>query len=504
MLGVSYTVSPPTNWSGTNIDIYYDSIEGPRYVVDLNSCTPGYIQQTFNTVVGQSYTVSFQLAGNNGGGPDIKTCRVSCAGSFQDYSFDVTGINPSVARGWIYKTFQFTATSASSTLKFESLTPGTCYGPTISYVCVTGGSVISDCSAITETICLNNETRLNYNDGSTLKNTNIFISAGQQVSVSVRGCVSCYIGQTCNSDANGIYNNNQIVGNYNVVFGVMSSINSNAISFDPFSLNSSNSILIGTNTTFIATTSGYLYLGIWDSGTWFDNIGNFCASVTVSASPVTSTPTRTVTPTNSVTPTKTVTQTSITPTPTPSNTPAPPVYPFIVNTKYLYFTYLSDSQNIDNLGADILNKVDSLLTVGDDGDHYVKYKPDNKYNGLTTLIKGQKYLLISKENKPNYTLYYQTYKDKASSIYLNQKITIAKYYGDTELNIDSSIWKNNLSEIYTLNDDHNGYLYWRSNNSFNSLTGLKPNQYYVFVQKNGVNNTLVYNYSGFNNLNYNN
>ena len=123
---------------------------------------------------------------------------------------------------------------------------------------------------------------------------------------------------------------------------------------------------------------------------------------------------------------------------------------------------------------------------------------------LTTLIKGQKYLLISKENKPNYTLYYQTYKDKASSIYLNQKITIAKYYGDSELNIDNSIWKNNLSEIYTLNDDHNGYLYWRSNNSFNSLTGLKPNQYYVFVQKNGVNNTLVYNYSGFNNLNYNN
>ncbi len=79
----------------------------------------GGIQQTFDTVPGTTYQVSFDLAGNYGAGPVIKPLRVTVGSVVQDYTFDTTG-RTATAMGWTTKSFTFVADSASATISFLS------------------------------------------------------------------------------------------------------------------------------------------------------------------------------------------------------------------------------------------------------------------------------------------------------------------------------------------------------------------------------------------------
>jgi choice-of-anchor C domain-containing protein len=85
----------------------------------------GGIQQTFDTVPGQTYLVKFDLNGNYGGPPTIKPLRVTVAGVTQNYTFDTTGETlGNVASFWVTKNFNFVATGPSSTIAFVSDTTG--------------------------------------------------------------------------------------------------------------------------------------------------------------------------------------------------------------------------------------------------------------------------------------------------------------------------------------------------------------------------------------------
>ena len=107
------------------------------YFVDLNGCAgpegqncivQGGIQQTFDTIVGTTYTVKFDLRSNDDpffGPPVPNTVQVSAAGVNQNYS------TPTSA--WQTFTFQFTATAAQTTLSFVSLSPQTA-GPELDNV----------------------------------------------------------------------------------------------------------------------------------------------------------------------------------------------------------------------------------------------------------------------------------------------------------------------------------------------------------------------------------
>ncbi|MGC1818450.1 MAG: choice-of-anchor C family protein [Casimicrobiaceae bacterium] len=79
----------------------------------------GGIQQTFDTIPGSTYSVSFDLAGNYGGAPVVKPLTVTVASVTQSYTFDTTG-KSATNMGWTRKSFTFTATSSSSTLAFVS------------------------------------------------------------------------------------------------------------------------------------------------------------------------------------------------------------------------------------------------------------------------------------------------------------------------------------------------------------------------------------------------
>jgi hypothetical protein len=152
--------------------------------------------------------------------------------------------------------------------KTNTPTPTPTITPTPTRMCISAESIT----------CLPIETSLVYSDGATLKRIGQqFVTAGQTISFSVRGCVSCAVG-ACISDARGIYSTpNVFINNYNAVFGVLSTTDASSIPFT-----TTGSFYIGLGGNIVAPSSGYVYCGLWDSGTWFDNVGNYCIYMEIS------------------------------------------------------------------------------------------------------------------------------------------------------------------------------------------------------------------------------
>lgn len=129
-----------TGWTvgGDSVDYiggYWQPQNGGRSL-DLSGNANGSVSQTFSTVVGQSYAVNFFLAGNPDGGLGDKTATVSATGaSSQNFIFTVTPSDSKGGMGWASYTYDFTATSTDTTLKFASAT-GTAYGPALDNVSV--------------------------------------------------------------------------------------------------------------------------------------------------------------------------------------------------------------------------------------------------------------------------------------------------------------------------------------------------------------------------------
>jgi choice-of-anchor C domain-containing protein len=110
--------------------------------VDLTGTTneAGQLQQAFDTIVGQTYTLRFQLAGNPGGGGDsIKSLKVKVGDTTERFDFDITGRSVD-DMGWTTISFDFTATGDRTKLKFISLEPGFS-GPVIDDVSVVASGI---------------------------------------------------------------------------------------------------------------------------------------------------------------------------------------------------------------------------------------------------------------------------------------------------------------------------------------------------------------------------
>jgi choice-of-anchor C domain-containing protein len=129
-----------TGWTvgGGGIDYigsYWQPSDGSRSL-DLNGNLPGSISQTFDVVSGQTYQVTFYLAGNTDGGPAIKTLTASIDSTVFLASFDSTGKSRS-DMGWMQYSFLFTANGPTETLSFQSTTlEGNAYGPALDNVSV--------------------------------------------------------------------------------------------------------------------------------------------------------------------------------------------------------------------------------------------------------------------------------------------------------------------------------------------------------------------------------
>lgn len=123
---------------GTSVDYigsYWVAASGARSL-DLDGTPgPGGVAQTFATVPGARYYVSFALAGNPACAPTVKRLQVSAGNRTAYYSFNVTGHSTS-SMGWVRRTFSFTAIGPQTRLVFMSLDPpGNC-GPALDDVVV--------------------------------------------------------------------------------------------------------------------------------------------------------------------------------------------------------------------------------------------------------------------------------------------------------------------------------------------------------------------------------
>ena len=125
-----WTIKGSIDWIGT----YWPAFEGNRSI-DLAGNGDGRISQTFATVVGTPYHVSFAMAGNpDGGGVDPIKQLVAWVGSdARVFSFDTTGKTRETkeAMGWVTQWFDFTASSDTTTINFQSLMLGSPIGPAI-------------------------------------------------------------------------------------------------------------------------------------------------------------------------------------------------------------------------------------------------------------------------------------------------------------------------------------------------------------------------------------
>ena len=117
------------------ISTYWTPQQG-EMSIDMSGAGAGTLSQTFDTTIGNTYDVEFQLSGNPDGPPSIKTLEVSATGAAVGlFTYDVTG-NDRANMNWTTETYSFLATSASTTLSFISTTE-TPFGPALDNVVVT-------------------------------------------------------------------------------------------------------------------------------------------------------------------------------------------------------------------------------------------------------------------------------------------------------------------------------------------------------------------------------
>jgi choice-of-anchor C domain-containing protein len=111
---IDWVSSLPCSWNASDGLLSLDLV---------GNQTKGGIQQTFDTVPGVSYRVTFDLAGNFGVPPVVKPLTVTVAGTTHNFMFDTTGATLE-DMNWTTKSIGFIATSTSTTLAFVSDTTG--------------------------------------------------------------------------------------------------------------------------------------------------------------------------------------------------------------------------------------------------------------------------------------------------------------------------------------------------------------------------------------------
>ena len=117
------------------IGSYWKAKDGVRSI-DLSALKGGTIQQTIAVTVGQSYRVSFWLAGNPDGGFDNKLMATSVTGDqTNNFEFLVGPGNTKEDMGWKKYSYVFTAYDPTATLAFNSQTQ-TPFGPALDNVSI--------------------------------------------------------------------------------------------------------------------------------------------------------------------------------------------------------------------------------------------------------------------------------------------------------------------------------------------------------------------------------
>ena len=129
-----------TDWTGSEVNYESAGYIAPYapgdYSIDLNGNKPGQFSQTFATIAGEKYTVTFGLSGTQGSGANFVPMKeisvLATGGPTTDFFFNSTGMHGRLVRAgrapanntWVTDTYQFTASGNSTTLTFQGISPG--------------------------------------------------------------------------------------------------------------------------------------------------------------------------------------------------------------------------------------------------------------------------------------------------------------------------------------------------------------------------------------------
>jgi choice-of-anchor C domain-containing protein len=130
-------VIPGWTVGGDGIDLnnnHWQAEDGSQSV-DLAGDAPGSVSQTVATVAGQTYTLSWWMAGNPDNGAAIKTMDVYWGGALVDSpTFDITD-QTDASMGWVEEQVNVIATSTSSSVEFaDASEPPSGFGATLDNV----------------------------------------------------------------------------------------------------------------------------------------------------------------------------------------------------------------------------------------------------------------------------------------------------------------------------------------------------------------------------------
>lgn len=129
-----------TGWTVTSgtidyIGTYWQAQGGSSRSIDLAGSSLGTIEQTFDTIAGQTYQVNFYTSRNPDGGDPLRSGTVSINGT--DHTFYYSASNDRSNMMWLLNSYTFTASGTSSTLSFAAdASAGCCYGPALDSVSV--------------------------------------------------------------------------------------------------------------------------------------------------------------------------------------------------------------------------------------------------------------------------------------------------------------------------------------------------------------------------------
>jgi hypothetical protein len=98
---------------------------------------PGSLVQSFATAAGTSYQLTFYLSCNPAGGPTLRTMVVKVGNTKAHFRWNIQKERNTLSdMKWTLETVAFTATEASTKLKFISTTKIGVFGPAIALVSV--------------------------------------------------------------------------------------------------------------------------------------------------------------------------------------------------------------------------------------------------------------------------------------------------------------------------------------------------------------------------------
>lgn len=136
-----------TGWTISNASIdhigsgYWQASDGVQSVDMNGNGGPATISQTITgLVIGESYNIYFDMAGNLAGGSVIKSLTASIGMAASGiYTFDTTG-HSFANMGWETNVLSFVAGATSGLLSFTSGDTSCCYGPALDNVRIEGAT----------------------------------------------------------------------------------------------------------------------------------------------------------------------------------------------------------------------------------------------------------------------------------------------------------------------------------------------------------------------------